>query len=68
MKPTKVSHKPTQCQICHHTTVVEIVYGDPTAETYQLSEEGKLVLGGCVILDNSPDWECVQCKTRYRKI
>lgn len=68
MNPIQVSHKPTQCQTCYQTTVVEIVYGDPTEEAYQLSEEDKLVLGGCVILGNSPDWECVQCKTRYSKI
>lgn len=38
-------------------------YSHSTEEAYQLSEEGKLILDGCVILGNTPDWECVQCKT-----
>ena len=68
MKPIQVSRKPTKCQNCKNKTVVEILYGDPTEEAYQLSEEGKLILGGCVILDDSPDWQCLQCKTKYVKI
>jgi len=67
-EPNEVSHKPTKCQICDNQTVVEIVYGDSTEEAWQLSADGKLVLGACVILGNSPDWEFVQYKTRYSKM
>ena len=53
MNAIKVSHKPTKCQNCDNTIVVDIVYSHSTEEAYQLSEEGKLILDGCVILGNT---------------
>nr|WP_294931240.1 hypothetical protein [uncultured Flavobacterium sp.] len=53
MNAIKVSHKPTKCQNCDNTTVVEIVNSHSTEEAYQLCEEGKLILDGCVILGNT---------------
>lgn len=69
MLPIKVPRKPRKWHNCNNKTVVEISYGEPTEEAYKLYEEGKLVLGGCIILvGESPDWQCVQCKTKYIKI
>lgn len=68
MNPIQVHRKPRKCRNCNNTTVVKISYGNPTEWVMQMAEEGKLVLGGCIILENSPDWQCVQCKTKYIKI
>ena len=32
MKPIKVPRKPIKCQKCGKTTVVKILYGEPTPE------------------------------------
>lgn len=33
----------------------------------QQADEGKLVLGGCISTDQSPQWQCTQCGTQYIK-
>ena len=67
MLPIKVLRKPRKCQNCNNKTVVEISYGDPTEWVMQMAEEGKLVLGGCIISNLSPQWQCAQCDTQYIK-
>jgi hypothetical protein len=37
------------------------VYGYPTRETFEAAERGELALGGCVIDEESPDYECRGC-------
>ena len=67
MKPIKVTRKPRKCQKCGKTTVVKILYGEPTEEAWELPEQGKLVLCGCCITEKSPLWACSNCKTEYFK-
>jgi len=31
-------------------------------------EEGKVVLGGCVVTDDSPQWRCLSCGVKIYKI
>lgn len=50
------------CQKCG-TTMLEIVYGEPTLETEAESERGEVVLGGCCIRGDGcdPRWRCRAC-------
>ena len=50
------------CPRCGSTDAVEIVYGYPTAETFEAAERGEIVLGGCVIGPEAPDYECRACQ------
>ena len=49
------------CPRCGSPDAVEIVYGYPTAETFEASERGEVVLGGCVIGPEAPDYVCRTC-------
>lgn len=45
------------------------MYGMPSYEAFLDSKAGKIILGGCVMSDNSPIWGCIDCKTKiYRKM
>ena len=49
------------CPRCGSIDAIEIVYGYPTAETFEASARGEVVLGGCVIGREAPDYECRAC-------
>ena len=49
------------CPRCGSTDAVRILYGMPTEDAFEASERGEFVLGGCVIGDESPDFECRGC-------
>jgi hypothetical protein len=40
---------------------VHILWGLATSEMGALEEQGSLVLGGCLVDDDSPDWQCMSC-------
>lgn len=66
-KPIEVKRKPTKCSTCGGKVVI-INYGEPTYEAYQAEQRGELVLGGCLIGPNAPDWQCVQCGAQFLKV
>ena len=45
--------------------VVEIVYGLPDAKVEELSQNGKVMLGGCTIAPQSPQYHCKKCKNNF---
>lgn len=49
------------CPSCSSTDARRIVYGYPTAETFEAAERGEIELGGCVIGEESPDYVCRGC-------
>ena len=49
------------CPSCNQETGVDIVYGMPGEETALKAEQGEIVLGGCVIEPNQPNYHCVSC-------
>ena len=62
------------CEKCGSDEITEISYGlpgwltidepvDPRIE--KLLEERRIVLGGCVISDNSPRYYCRKCKNKF---
>jgi hypothetical protein len=40
---------------------VEILFGRPTAEAMDAVDRGEIILGGCFIMPDQPDWECTAC-------
>jgi hypothetical protein len=42
------------------------VYGYPSALIQDASERGEVILGGCLVGPDNPNWGCKRCGTRYR--
>jgi hypothetical protein len=59
MTPTPTTFPP--CPACASTDAVEIVYGYPSFELVEAERRGEIVLGGCLIGPESPDYECRGC-------
>jgi hypothetical protein len=49
------------CPACGATDVVPIVYGYPSPELTAESLRGEVVLGGCLVGEESPEYECRAC-------
>ncbi len=63
-----MSKKPKHCPKCQSKKVVAIVYGEPTEKTFEKAENGKLILGGCCVSDESPQWYCADCQHEFGRI
>jgi hypothetical protein len=46
------------CPQCGTTDPIEIVYGLPSGEMMDAAEAGAIALGGCVINDDNPAYQC----------
>ena len=58
-----------KCPHCNSTNIAEILYGMP-AFSKELDKElktGKIALGGCMITDEAPLFQCNECKKRWEK-
>ena len=60
-KRFRYSRKPKKCPVCGSKRVVEILYGYPTYSAYEKEQAGAVVLGGCVITEDDPSWQCLDC-------
>ena len=56
-----------RCPACGSPRVASILYGLPhfTPELERELDERRTVLGGCVVFEDSPQWECVACNHRW---
>ena len=61
--------KPRTCLECGSKRIAKILYGMPafSDELERDIKSGKIVLGGCVITDEDPIWQCVDCGKSYFK-
>jgi hypothetical protein len=50
-----------RCPACGSGDAVRIAYGYPSLELGQAAERGEVVLGGCLVGPESPDYECRRC-------
>ena len=57
--------KTYKCPRCGSKKAIEIIYGMPTGEAFKMSEEGKLVIGGCCQELDDPDRSCPDCKHEW---
>lgn len=64
------TRKPLICPSCKRRSIAEIIYGMPGSdpELWERVNAGEIVLGGCCILGDEPDWCCTGCNQQiYRK-
>jgi len=55
---SKPKHPPA-CPICNQSDMVlPILYGFPSEEMFEQSKKGLIILGGCCIEKDDPDWYC----------
>jgi ribosomal protein L37AE/L43A len=61
--------RPKTCPACGEKTVAKILFGMPALSDNLIKEldEGKTVLGGCMIETDSPTWQCTKCNTEIYK-
>jgi len=59
--PTQCDGSGIRCPQCGTEGVIPILYGMPAAMTIAAEQEGKLKLGGIMMLEDSPDWHCIGC-------
>lgn len=45
---------------------VDILYGMPSVEAFEMAERGEIVLGGCCIEPDSPERQCTACGHQWR--
>jgi hypothetical protein len=50
--------KPESCPACGGKEIKQVMYGFPTKETMERAKRGEVVLGGCCVIDDMPDWQC----------
>jgi hypothetical protein len=55
--------KPTLCPSCGGPRVAAILYGLPMFddELNRSLDEGRVVLGGCSVFEDSATWRCLEC-------
>ena len=60
----KTEHQ--QCPQCKSKNVAWILWGYPNMNLIQEElDKGEITLGGCLIGDNDPKWECNECNHRW---
>src|SRR5688500_16953006 len=59
------SVEPSECPICESRGVVRIAYGLPSREMIESAKKGEIVLGGCVVSGNDPQWRCTACRHEW---
>ncbi|MBS4539017.1 hypothetical protein GOQ27_11130 [Clostridium sp. D2Q-11] len=62
-----MTKKYKECPKCNPKNVAKIVYGYPSHELYKEPEEGQVILGGCCIMPDSPEYHCNECDAEWRK-
>jgi hypothetical protein len=56
-----MAERPDNCPECGAARVAQILYGyDSLYEEADL-DAGRVVLGGCVVREDSPQWRCAAC-------
>ncbi|MFG6332581.1 MAG: hypothetical protein K1W28_12275 [Lachnospiraceae bacterium] len=55
------------CPKCGSEKTAEILYGMPTLQAFEASERGEIILGGCMLNDDTiqPDYGCLECKYKW---
>ena len=53
------------CPACSAGDPLEIAYGLPGYELFEHAAELGYALGGCVLSDESPKWQCRVCETQW---
>jgi len=60
----EVAKGAVKCPACGGR-LVPILYGLPTAEAGAAAERGEIALGGCMVMGDDPQLECVSCRAQF---
>ena len=55
-----------KCPECESKEVIPIMYGLPSPEAELEREKGKIILGGCLIFEENPNWHCKNCGHEWK--
>jgi len=51
------------CDICGKTPARRVVHGFPSQELIERARRGEVILGGCLIGGDDPQWLCRECES-----
>ncbi|NMQ30310.1 hypothetical protein E4Q23_22655 [Candidatus Accumulibacter phosphatis] len=54
------------CPACRQKTGVDILYGHPSYEAFEMAERGEVALGGGGIDLEGPERKCTACEREWR--
>jgi hypothetical protein len=60
--------KPELCPSCGSRSVVRIVYGLPNEVGQEAARRGAITLGGCIVVEDAPKWQCGDCGHEWGKL
>ena len=57
-----------QCPECFSKkSIAKIQYGYPGVEMIEQAEKEEIILGGCSVTDDDPDYHCNNCEYEWKK-
>ncbi|AEV30829.1 hypothetical protein SpiGrapes_3082 [Sphaerochaeta pleomorpha str. Grapes] len=62
-----MARKVEKCPKCGSSNVIPIAYGEPGPKIWKEQIEGRIILGGCNIFEDSPNVHCKDCKYEWKK-
>lgn len=62
-----VKRKPRICMKCEGKKILDIIYGEPSTETFLRATKGEVIIAGCCFNEYSPRWTCDECGSEYLK-
>ena len=54
-----------KCPNCGGDETIPIIYGLPLPSMGEKERRGEVLLGGCIVSGNDPEWYCKVCKNRF---
>jgi len=68
VKKIRVSKKPRACPVCGSSRIATYLWGMPDFSNKKIQneiDEGKIIIGGCCISDDDPEYHCHECSTDF---
>lgn len=67
MKETK--HQKPKCPYCGSEDIAEYIWGEPLLDEnlFKALDNKEVILGGCCISDNDPQYHCNKCDKDFGK-
>lgn len=56
-----------KCPKCGSRNTKKIVYGYPDEKLIKMYQQGSILIGGCCIETDDPDYRCANCQFEWRK-
>ena len=47
--------------------LIPIVFGMPSSELFEAEKRGEVILGGCEVFEDGPDYHCKKCNLDYSR-